>query len=138
MIPVMQGLTLEDREVDERFVRAIGPGGQNMRSEATAVELRLDIGASSIPPDVKQRLRVLAGRAVTADDVLVVVSRAHRSQAENREAARVRLVDLLRRAGTPPRTRRPTKPRRAVRERRLASKRSRGAVKQSRGRRSEE
>jgi ribosome-associated protein len=134
MIRVTDSITLDDREVGERFVRAIGPGGQNVRREATAVELRFDIGASSLQSDVKDRLRELAGRAVTTEGVLVVVSRVHRSQAENREAARARLVALLRRAAVPPKKRRPTKPRQAVREERLTSKRLRGAVKQSRSR----
>ncbi len=134
MIRVTESITLDDREVDERFVRAMGPGGQNVRKEATAVELRLDIGASSLPQDARDRLKALAGRAVTTDGVLVVVSRARRSQAENRETARARLVALLQRAAALPKKRRPTKPRRAVREERLSSKKLRGAVKRSRGR----
>src|SRR5690349_15234773 len=131
MLRVTDRITLEDHEVEERFVRAIGPGGQNARKEETAVELRFDIAASSLPADVKQRLREIAAGAVTTDGVLLVVSRVHRSQAENREAARVRLIALLLRAAKPPRKRRLTKPRRAVREERLASKRRRGAVKAS-------
>jgi|SRR5579864_2987676 len=140
MIRVTDSITLDDREVEERFVRAIGPGGQNVRREATAVELRFDIGASSLQPDVKDRLLGLAGKAVTSGGVLVVVSRVHRSQTENREAAHARLVGLLQRAAKPPTKRRPTKPRKAVREERLASKRVRSAVKQARrsGRRGEE
>jgi ribosome-associated protein len=134
MLRVTAGITLDDHEVEERFVRAIGPGGQNMRKEETAVELRLDISGSSLPADVKERLLGLAGRAVTNDGVLVVVSRVHRSQAENREAARVRLIALLRRAAQPPKKRRLTKPRKAVREARLASKKRRGVVKLSRSR----
>jgi ribosome-associated protein len=132
MIRVTDSTSLDDRELEERFVRATGPAGQNMRREATAVELRLDIGASSLPPDVKERLRTVARRAVTTDGVLVVVSRVHRSQTENREAARARLVALLRRAATPPKQRRPTKPRRAVRDERLAAKKRRGVLKASR------
>jgi ribosome-associated protein len=132
MIRITDDLALDEREVEERFVRAIGPGGQNVRKEATAVELRFDIGISSLPPDVKGRLVALAGRAVTTDGVLVVVSRVHRSQAANREAVRARMITLLQRAARVPRTRRPTKPRRVVRAKRLASKRLRGAVKQSR------
>src|SRR5579864_4581040 len=125
MIRVTDSITLGDGEVEERFVRAIGPGGQNVRREATAVELRFDIGASSLPPDVKDRLTALAGRTVTTEGVLVVVSRVHRAQAENREAARAQLVALVQRAAKPPKKRRPTKPRRAVREERLASKKLR-------------
>jgi ribosome-associated protein len=138
MLRVTESITLADREVGERFVRAIGPGGQNVQKEQTAVELRLDIAASSLPADVKHRLLALPGRAVTADGVLVVVGRARRSQIENREAARARLMALLRRAAKPPQVRRPTKPRRAVREERLVSKQRRSAIKRSRSGRPEE
>jgi ribosome-associated protein len=123
---------LNASEVEERFVRAIGPGGQNARREATAVELRFDIAASSLPADVKARLLALAGRQVTNGGVLVVVSRASRSQADNREAACARLIALVDRAAVAPKERRPTKPRRPVREERLASKRIRGSLKQAR------
>jgi len=135
---VTESITLDDSEVEERFVRAMGPRGQNLRKEETAVELRFNIGASSLPPDMKGRLVALAGRAVTTDGMLVLVSRVHRSQVDNRKAARARLIALLQRAAKPPRKRRPTKPRRTVREERLASKRRRSAVKQSRRRRIDE
>jgi ribosome-associated protein len=138
VLRVTETIALDDSEVEERFVRAMGPGGQNVRKEETAVELRFDIGASGLPPDMKARLMALAGRAVTRDGILVVVSRVHRAQVDNREAVRARLIALLQRAAKLPRTRRPTKPRRAVREERLASKKRRGAVKQSRRRRREE
>jgi ribosome-associated protein len=138
MLRVTDSITLDDRQVEERFVRAIGPGGQNPRKEATAVELRLDIAASSLPSDVKDRLRVLAGRAVTTEGVLVIVSRAQRSQAENRQAAHGRLIGLLQRAAKSPKKRRPTRPRKAVREDRLAAKKRRGAVKASRNSRRDE
>src|ERR1051325_1249268 len=116
----------------------MGPAGQNIRNEETAVELRVDIAASSLPEEVKERLRLLAGRTVTKDGVLVVVSRVHRSQADNRDAAHARLLAFLQRAATPPKTRRPAKPRRAIREERLVSKKRRGAVKASRRLRREE
>ena len=135
---VTDSITIDEHDVQERFVRAIGPGGQNPRKEETAVELRLDVDKSSLPADVKKRLLTLAGRAVTTDGVLVVVSRVHRSQADNREAARVRLMALLRRAANPPKRRRPTKPRDRVREERLAAKRRRSVVKLSRSRPSED
>ena len=138
MIRVTEAITVEDREIHERFVRASGPGGQNVNKEATAVELRFDILASSLPPDAKDRLCALAGRGITTDGVLVVVSRVHRSQAQNRDAAHARLVALLQRAAKPPKKRRPTKPPAAVREERLESKKLRGAVKQSRGGRHED
>src|SRR5262245_1937524 len=134
MIRVNEAIALDDNEVEERFVRAVGPGGQNVRHEATAVELRFDVGASSLDPDVKERLKALGGRAISADGVLVVVSRAHRAQADNRKAARARLIALLQRSAKAPKKRRSTKPRRPAQEERLASKRRRAAVKSSRGR----
>jgi len=95
---VTGNIVVEDREVKERFVRAMGPDGENPRRKATAVELRFDIDASSLPPDVKARLIAIAGRRVTKKHVLVVVSRRFRSQVRNREAAHREFVDLLRRA----------------------------------------
>lgn len=138
MIRVTDTIVLDDREVNERFVRAAGPGGQNVNKVATAVELRVDIPTSSLPPDVKERLITLAGRHVTTDGVLVLVSRVHRSQAQNRDAARDRLVALLKRAAKPPAKRKPTTPRAAARESRLIAKKRHGAVKRSRNRRDED
>jgi ribosome-associated protein len=132
MIRINKDVVIEDGEIKERFVRASGPGGQNLRKEATAVELTMDIGASSLPSDVKARLMTLAGRGVTSSGLLVVVSRAHRSQVRNREAARARFLALLQRAAKPPQKRTPTRPDTRARETRLASKRLRSAVKESR------
>jgi ribosome-associated protein len=132
MIRVTDTVVLGDDDVKERFVRAAGPGGQNINKVATAVELRVDIGRSSLPPDVKERLIALAGRRMTTAGVLVVVSRVHRSQAQNREAARDRLLALLKRAANAPTTRRPTKPRAAGRENRLFTKKRLSAVKRTR------
>jgi ribosome-associated protein len=134
MIQVTDSIVLDDREIKERFIRATGPGGQNVNKDATAVELRVDIGRSSLPPDVKERLIALAGRHVTTAGVLVVDSRAYRSQAQNRDAARARLLALLRRASKPPRERKRTKARPTAREERLVSKKRQGAVKRSRSR----
>jgi len=134
MIRITDAVVLDERELDERFVRASGPGGQNVNKVATAVELRFDVRASSLPADVRQRLVALAGRRVTADGVLLIDSREHRTQAQNREAARTRLIALLQRAARRPRKRTPTRPSAASRERRLASKKRRGTVKELRGR----
>jgi ribosome-associated protein len=132
MLRVTESILLQDHEISERFVRAIGPRGQNMRREATAVELRLDIATSSLPPEVKERLRTIAKSAVTKDGTLVVVGRVRRSQIENRTAAHARLLALLQRAAIPPKKRRRTEPPQVTREQRLASKKRSGALKASR------
>jgi len=134
LIRITDAIVIEDRELDERFVRASGPGGQNVNKVSTAVELRFDVRASSLPFDVKQRLIALAGSRMTGDDVLLIDSREHRTQGQNREAARARLVALLQHAAKRPKTRRPTKPKRAAKEKRLESKRQRSEVKSLRGR----
>ena len=129
MIPVTQAIALDERELEEHFVRASGPGGQNVNKVATAVELRFDVGASSLPPDVKQRLLALAGNRATSEGVLTIDSREHRTQSANREAARARLVALVQLAAKRPKARRPTKPKKGAREKRLDSKKRRGDIK---------
>jgi ribosome-associated protein len=127
--PINSTLAPHEREIEERFVRASGPGGQNVNKVATAVELRFDVGASSLPPYVKSRLTALAGNRMSSDGVLILESREHRTQRQNRDAARARLVALIQQASVRPRTRRPTKPSRAAKERRLTAKKLRANVK---------
>ena len=133
MIQVTDRIALDDREIDERFVRASGPGGQNVNKVSTAVEIRFDVRASSLPAEVKDRLIVLAGKRLTSEGVLLIDSREHRTQAQNREAARARLVALLQAAAKRPKHRRPTRPKAGAREERLSSKKHRGQVKALRG-----
>jgi len=134
LLEITPRIAIDERELDERFVRASGPGGQNVNKVSTAVELRFDIARSSLPDDMKARVVALAGHRVTTDGVIVIDSREHRTQAMNREAARARLVALLQQAAVRPRTRRATKPGRGARERRLSEKKHRGDVKSGRGR----
>jgi ribosome-associated protein len=134
MLQVTDTIAIRDDELDERFVRASGPGGQNVNKVATAVELRFNVAASALPDDVKQRLAALAGSRMNAEGVLLIDSREHRTQTRNREAARERLVALLRQASRRPAKRRATRPGPAAAKRRIESKRRRGTVKALRGR----
>ena len=135
MIRITDTIVIEDRELDERFVRASGPGGQNVNKVSTAVELRFDVRASSLPYDVKDRLMTLAGNRMTGDGVLLIDSREHRTQAMNREAARARLIALVEQATHRPKSRRATRPGKGQREQRLGEKRERSEVKAARQRR---
>jgi ribosome-associated protein len=134
MLHVTPAISIPERDLDERFVRASGPGGQNVNKVSTAVELRFDVAGSRLPEDVKARLAALAGKRMTSEGVLLIDSREHRTQAQNRAAARERLAGLLRQAATRPKSRKKTKPSRAARERRLVEKVQRARVKAGRGR----
>ncbi len=133
MIPVTDGISINENEIVEEFVRASGPGGQNVNKVATAVQLRYNVAESTtLPHDVRKRLIGLAGRRMTADGVLIIQARRFRTQEQNRRDAMERLISLVRKAVEKPKSRRMTKPSPTAKQHRLDAKRRRGQVKLTR------
>ena len=133
MIHVTNSISIDEKELEEHFIRASGPGGQNVNKVSTAVQLRFDVERSpSLPEQVRARLKRIAGRRLTADGVLVIDARRHRTRERNRRDALERLVELIRAAAPAPKLRKATRPSAAARRKRLESKQRRGALKRNR------
>jgi len=135
MIAINETIAIDERELDETFVRSSGPGGQNVNKLATAVQLRFDLrGSANVPPAMKARAEKLAGQRLTREGVIVISADRFRTQEQNRDDARARLVELLQRAAVVPKVRRKTRPTLASKKRRIEGKKHRAEVKNRRGR----
>lgn len=132
MIEITPSLLIDERELQIDFIRASGPGGQNVNKVATAAQLRFDVRASSLPEDAKQRLVRLAGSRMTGEGVLLLEAKRFRTQEQNREDAIRRFIELVRKSLIKPKARRKTKPSQAAKEERLKEKKRRGEIKKMR------
>ena len=133
MIQITPTIAIDEKEIQQEFIRASGPGGQNVNKVSTAVQLRFDVGNStSLPDDVRERLIRLAGRRITEDGILIIDARRFRAQERNRQDAINRLVELIRKASEKPKPRRKTSPTLASKRRRLDTKHRRGETKRTR------
>ena len=132
MIEITPSLQIDERELQIDFIRASGPGGQNVNKVATAVQLRFDVRSSSLPEEVKERLLMVAGKRITSEGMLLIEAKRFRTQEQNREDAIQRFTELIQRSLVKPKARKKTKPSQAAREERLKEKKRRGEIKKIR------